>query len=94
MTDLQLLEKSECWTNSYPQKKEHGSLYAMVEVVSCEQKNWWYRDLIGLEFFCLLHLRKNHNTGGIYLESATAVRITKNQMTKGRNFSAKDILIL
>jgi len=93
-TELKRLEKSFCYENAYPQLRKKECTYGYVEIVSCQSDDWWYKDLIGMEFLCRLYFRKSHHTKYKYLSDVTAVALTKSKEIIGRSFDPKDIIII
>ena len=93
-SELSRLEKSCCYENSYPQKRKPEQVYATIEVVSCQHDLWWYKDLIGMEFFCRLVFYFDRNRSIKYLKDAEVIALTNTKQITGRSFSPDDIIIL
>lgn len=93
-TDLQRIEESSMYDHSYPEKRRQEQVYATVLIADCQYKDWWYRDLIGLEVFCILRIRVSPYTGAKEVVSAYSCRLTGTKIQKGRDFDIKDIILI
>ena len=70
-------------------RREPGKIYANVLIASCQHKDWWYRDFVGVE--CFVELRF-FQWGQI--REATAVRLTNTKVIHGRDIDVKDFIII
>ena len=92
MTDLQAIESSEMFTNANTHKRVAGKRYGTVLIGSCKHKDWWYRNLVGIEVFCEL-IFSNYGYGE-FLKDAKAVRLTNTTVIEGRTIDPADIILI
>jgi hypothetical protein len=90
MTDLEILESSEMFKYTWINKRQTAR-YANVFIASCKSTDWWYKNLVGMEFFCLLKFKDYGD--GEFLYEAIPVRLTNTTIQEGRGFDASDIII-
>jgi len=91
-SDLNLLIESSYFQNPYITKRKENEIYCNVRVVDCENEYYWYRNLIGFDFFCKI-IYKNYGYGK-FISEFTAVKLTGTKEIKFRSFSAKDVSII
>lgn len=93
-TDLQLLEESEYFKHPHIQKRDGGE-FVEVEVIDCQQDNWWYKNLIGFTFLCRIGFRSCiHTKAGRYVKEYTGVRLTNTKEIVFRSFDPADVIII
>ncbi len=91
-SDLKKIMDSEYFNHPYITKKREGQSYCTVEVVSCLHDNWWYKDLIGMQFFCRINF---HNQNGKkYVSEYIGVKLTNSKEIIFRGFDPKDVILL
>lgn len=88
--ELEIIDK-EMYGSTLPKRREPGE-YAFVSLASCSSDGWWYKDLVGLNFFCKLTFSEYR--GKKVLKDAMPVQLVKNTVIIGRAFHAKDVIIL
>lgn len=89
VSDLALIERSEMFRGSYglPERRKPSS-YGLIFLVSSKYSDYWYCELVGMQFFCeLVFIR-----GKLY--SVHPVRLTKTQKIKGQGFHLDDIILI
>lgn len=69
-------------------------VFCDIIVTDCQHKDWWYKNLIGMKFTCLLTLFKNKHTNHNYIYSIHGVRAVGTKVIKFRSFDPKDISII
>lgn len=73
-------------------KRQSGHKFASAIIVSCDHKDWRYKDYIGIEIFIELRFRKY--IGGTFLSDTNVVLLTNTKILIGRSIDPKDIIIL
>ena len=91
-SSLQRLMNSCYFDNPYITNRKQNESYCMVEVVDCLHENWWYAELIGLQFFCRIIFAKNQN--GEFIKEFKGVKLTKNREIIFRDFAPSDVIII
>lgn len=90
--DLQAIIDSEYFFAPYITRRD-PSFYANVFVISCKHEYFWYKNLIGFEFFCEIRFRKPlDETSGI--TDVVGVKLTGTQKITFRSFDPEDVIII
>jgi hypothetical protein len=91
-SDLKKIMDSEYFTHPHITKRREGQSYCTVEVISCDHKDWWYRDLIGMQFFCKIKF-DNYN-GKKSVREYIGVKLSGSKEIIFRGFEPKDVIII
>ena len=89
--DLQKLIRSSYFQNPHIIQRRENSVFCEVEVIECEN-NFWYKDLIGFQFFCEIHFDSFRDRK--YVKDFTGVKLTRTKMIIFRSFSPNDVVII
>jgi len=91
--ELSLLLNS-CYFD-YPSisKREPGGEYCTVRVIDCQNSSWWYKDLIGLEFFCRIRFGAFPDKTK-YVKGYYGVKLTTNKEITFNDFDPKDVVMV
>ncbi len=91
-SDLKKIMDSSYFAHPYITKKSQGESYCTVEVVSCQYKDWWYKNLIGMQFFCRIRYSIHNNKK--YINEYIGVKLTSSKEITFRSFDPKDVIML
>ena len=91
-SDLKKLMGSSFFAHPYITMKKREQSYCTIEVVSCQHKDWWYKNLIGMQFFCRI-VFDNYN-GKKSIKEYVGVRITSAKEIVFRSFDPKDVILI
>ena len=86
-SDLKKLIDSEYFYLPHISKRE-PSEYCEIIVTGCQNKNWWYKNLIGFKFFCKIIYSQRLVT------EFKGVKLTNTKEIIFRGFDPKDVLII
>ncbi|RUP42326.1 MAG: hypothetical protein EKK63_01735 [Acinetobacter sp.] len=76
----------------YSERRREGERYAVVKIIDCQHKDWWYSKFIGVE--CFVRLRFNNYGRGEFISEGVLVKVNKNRVLSGRSISVKDLMII
>lgn len=88
---LQILLDSCYFDHPSITNKVKNGEYCTIEVIECEN-NFWYKDLIGFQFFCRISFRDYGH--GRFISEFTGVKLSGNREIKFRGFDPKDVIII
>ncbi len=91
-SDLKKIMDSEYFNHPSISRRHTGENYCTIEVVSCQQKDWWYKDLIGMQFFCRIQFRIYN--GKKHIKEYVGVKLTSSKEITFRGFDPKDVIML
>lgn len=77
----------------YYSERRKESKYADVLIASCQHKDWWYADFIGMTVFVRLSIFKHDFNGKPYIYCARTVLVNNTRLLTGRDLDIKDIII-
>lgn len=86
-----LLQQSEYFLHPHITKREPAE-YCEIEVWKCQSDNWWYKDLIGLTFFCEIRFDETH--GHRYIKEFIGVKLSEKKKIIFRSFAPDDVFII
>lgn len=89
-SDLSLLIECEYFYMPYISKRTTGN-FCNVRVIDCHNQLWWYKKLIGFEFFCKVNIYNYDKTNEI--KEFMGVKLTDKKMITFRSFDVKDVII-
>src|SRR5690348_13307468 len=94
-TLLERFQQSACY-DVVTTKRREPALYANVIITDCYSKDFWYREIVGMELFCEIVCAPRdwiNPHGGIIVKSAVVVRLTGSQVEIGRPLYPTDFVI-
>ncbi len=90
-SDLKKLIDSEYFYLPYISKRE-PSEYCEITVADCQGENWWYKNLIGFNFFCkIIYMRYADNKR--FVTEFRGVKLTNTKEIIFRGFDPKDVVM-
>ncbi len=93
-SEHKILEESEYFICPSISTRKPNMTFCDIILTDCQYKDWWYRNLIGMKFNCVITLFKNKHTNQNYIYSIHGVRAVGNKVIKFRSFDPKDISII
>ncbi len=91
-SDLKKIMDSSFFEHPYITNKRKGESYCTIEIVSCQYENWWYKNLIGMQFFC--KIRFDNQNGKKYIKEYVGVKLTNTKEIIFRSFDPKDVIMI
>lgn len=93
-SEHKLLEESEYFICPSISTRKPNTTFCDIIITDCQHEYYWYKNLIGFKFNCLLTLFKNKHTNQNYIHSIHGVRAVGNKVITFRDFDLKDISII
>ena len=73
--------------NPWFMSRKKGIEYCVIEITSCQCKDWWYNDFIGAQ--CMA-IKRNQYSGTEY----ELIRLNNSKIHTGRTVSGKDAILI